>query len=307
MRASRRARAIPRALALAFACAWGGSACAGVPPPPPQSPPPRKEVRTDDVPLPGPSVPFDACGDSPEGFEDWLASFSQHAIAEGIPAELAGRALGTLEYDREVIELDRAQRHAKKSFEEYVASHVTASRVRRGRAMLTRHAALLGKISERFGVPREILVAIWGLETDFGENQGNTRSLRALATLAWDCRRAPRFRGELSSALRLLQRGDLPLERMVGAWAGEIGQTQFLPSSWERFGIDFDGDGHIDLIGSSADALGSTAHYLAEHGWRAREPYGPSTPNFAVLAEWNRSETYRKTIVIFASKLQGAK
>jgi lytic murein transglycosylase len=212
-----------------------------------------------------------------------------------------------VEYDPRVIELDRSQKHLKRTFEEFARSHVTAARVRRGKQHLADDAQLLKRINARFGVPVEILVAIWGLETDFGANQGQTPSLRALATLAYDCRRADRFRGELSSALRVLARGDFSVDAMVGAWAGEIGQTQFLPSSYERFGIDFDGDGRADVIGSKDDALASTAHYLAEHGWRAGEGYAPGSANFAVLAEWNRSEIYRKTIALFASKLAAAR
>ena len=180
---------------------------------------------------------------------------------------------------------------------------VTSARVRHGKEQLLAHAALLGKIRKRFGVADEILVAIWGLETDFGENQGSTPSLDALATLAYDCRRSERFRGELLSALRIVERGDLAPEDMRGAWAGELGQTQFLPSSYERFGFDFDEDGKVDLVRSVEDALASTASYLAGHGWRAGEGYAPDSPNFEVLAEWNKSDVYRRTIVLFDSKL----
>jgi lytic murein transglycosylase len=205
-----------------------------------------------------------------------------------------------------VIELDRSQRPHKLSLEAFASSHVTPARVRQGKKRLSTHAALLAEITRRFGVAPEIVVAIWGLETDFGRNQGSTPVFRALATLAYDCRRASLFRGELSSALRILQRGDLTVDAMVGAWAGELGQTQFLPSSYEHFGIDFDGDGRIDLVDSTEDALASTANYLAGHGWRAGEGYRAGSPNFEVLAEWNKSEVYRKTITLLASKLVGA-
>jgi lytic murein transglycosylase len=184
---------------------------------------------------------------------------------------------------------------------------VTPARVRRGRVLLARHAQLLARIEARFGVPPEILVALWGLETDFGAYQGSTRSLDALATLAFDCRRAEQFRRELSSALRILERGDLSADEMVGAWAGELGQTQFLPSSYERFGVDFDADGRVDLVDSTEDALASTASYLAGNGWRAHEGYGPGTPNLAALGSWNKSDVYRQTIVFFAAKLARAR
>jgi lytic murein transglycosylase len=208
-----------------------------------------------------------------------------------------------VEYDPSVVALDRSQRPQKLSFEDFSSTHVTAARVRRGKKLLAAHGALLGEITRRFGVAPEIVVAIWGLETDFGDNLGSTPAMRALATLAYDCRRAPRFRAELSSALRIVQRGDISPDAMIGAWAGEIGQTQFLPSSYERYGIDFDGDGRVDLVNSVEDVLASTANYLAGHGWRAGEGYRPGTSNFEALAEWNKSDTYRRTIVLFASKL----
>lgn len=155
----------------------------------------------------------------------------------------------------------------------------------------------------RFGVAPEIVVALWGLETDFGAYQGRNRSLAALATLAYDCRRAERFRSELASALRIVQRGHLVPAEMVGAWAGELGQTQFLASSNERFGVDFDEDGRIDLVGSVPDALASTASYLAGNGWEAHAGYGPGSANLVALESWNESEVYRRTVVLFATKL----
>ncbi len=277
-------------------------ACAASPPVPPAPVPYRADPSN--VPLPSELAPLAwSCGNSADGFDDWVESFRHDAVQKGISADLVDRAMGSVSYDASVIELDRSQKQFKRSFEEFSSSHVTPPRVRRGKQLLAAHADLLAKITTRFGVAKEIIVAIWGLETDYGKNLGSTPCLRALATLAYDCRRAERFRGELSSALRVLDRGDLAVEAFVGAWAGEIGQTQFLPSSYERFGIDFDGDGRVDLRGSTDDALASTAHYLAEHGWHAGESYAPGTPNYAVLAEWNKSEVYRRTISLFAAKL----
>jgi len=248
-------------------------------------------------------VPVEHCSDTDEGFDEWLVAFREHAVADGIARDVVMRALGDVAYDPSVIELDRTQRAHKVGFEVFAVSHVTPARVKRGKRLLSEHAVLLARIEARFGVAPEIIVALWGLETDFGAYQGRTRSLEALATLAYDCRRAERFRGELSTALRIVQRGDLAPGEMVGAWAGELGQTQFLPSSYEQFGVDFDEDGRIDLIGSVDDALASTASYLAGHGWRAHEPYGPGTANVAVLEEWNKSEVYRRTVLLFATKL----
>lgn len=250
---------------------------------------------------------IDHCSDTDEGFDDWLSAFREHAIAEGIAPAVASEAFADMAYDPGVIELDRTQRAYKVTFETFAAKHVTSARVKRGKRLLVEHAALLAKIEARYGVAPEILVALWGLETDFGAYQGHTPSLAALATLAYDCRRADRFRGELESALRIVQRGDLAPRQMVGAWAGELGQTQFLPSSYERFGVDFDEDGRVDLIGSVADALASTASYLAGHGWHAHEGYGPGSANLGVLEEWNKSEVYRRTVVLFAARLAGRK
>jgi lytic murein transglycosylase len=254
---------------------------------------------------PPPPLSLAPCGDTDEGFDAWLASFRAHAVAQGISPDVVAHALEGVAYDPSVIALDRAQRARKVSFEAFAASHVTKARVKRGRRHLAAHAALLAQLERRFGVPGEVLVAIWGLETDFGQNQGTTPSLRALATLAFDCRRAERFRGELESALRIVARGDLRASAMVGAWAGEVGQTQFLPSSYEQFGIDVDGDGRVDVVGSVPDALGSTANYLSMHGWHGGERYAEGTPNFDVLTSWNKSEVYRRTIALFASRLAG--
>ena len=247
--------------------------------------------------------PATRCSDTREGFNDWVMAFREHAVAQGISPAVATRALADVAYDPGVLELDRSQRPQKVPYETFSASHVTPARVRQGKRLLAIHAELLARIEARFGVAPEILVALWGLETDFGAYQGTTRSLDALATLAYDCRRAAQFRDELTSALRVLQRGDLSIDEMVGAWAGELGQTQLLPSSYERFGVDFDEDGRVDLVASVPDALASTASYLAGHGWRAHEGYGPGSPNVSALASWNKSEVYRRTVLLFASKL----
>ncbi len=248
-------------------------------------------------------VPLSTCSDHEEGFEGWLLAFRKHAEAQGISPKTLDASLAGLSYDPEVVDLDRSQRGLKRPFKEFAAAHVTSKRVARGKELLREMADLFTRIEAKFGVPGEILVAIWGLETEFGAATGQRSCLRSLATLAYDCRRSARFRGELLSALRIVDRGDLPPYAMVGAWAGELGQTQFLPSSYERYAVDFDGDGHADLIGSSPDALASTASYLAGHGWKAKEPYGEGSTNAAALASWNASETYTKTLALFATKL----
>jgi len=263
---------------------------------------PRSIPRSLAPPRPG-RLALEPCGATDEGFDEWLWSVRRDAVSLGISTRTVRGALGAVGYDPDVIALDREQKPFKVSFAKFSARRLTRHRVARGKRVMAENRELLGRITARFGVQPEILVAIWGLETDYGDNAGSTSSLQALATLAYDCRRAARFRDELMSALRILDRGDLTVEEMSGAWAGELGQTQFLPSSYEKFGVDFDGDGRVDMVRSSADALASTARFLEASGWRARDPYGPDSYNFEALREWNASEMYCKTIALFASAL----
>jgi len=150
-----------------------------------------------------------------------------------------------------------------------------------------------------------VVVAIWGLETDYGVNQGKMSVVRSVATLAYDCRRTDKFQGELLDALRIVGRGDMASANMKGDWAGEIGQTQFLPSSYYKYAVDFDGNGRRDLVNSVPDVLASTANYLKGHGWQRGQGWGPGEPNFVVIKEWNKAEVYAKTIALFADKLDG--
>ena len=164
---------------------------------------------------------------------------------------------------------------------------------------------MLSRIEQQFGVQGEVLIAIWGLETDFGVDIGKQPVLRSLATLAHDCRRTDMFQAELMDALRIVERGDLTPAEMRGAWAGEIGQTQFLASNYWKFAIDFDGNGKRDLIHSVPDVLASTANYLKGYGWQPGGPWTEGSPNFAVLKEWNRALVYQRTIALFATRLAG--
>jgi lytic murein transglycosylase len=186
-----------------------------------------------------------------------------------------------------------------------VKTRVTAGRVSKAAQQLRQRAALFQRIEQRFGVPGEIIAAIWAMETDFGAVMGNMPVVRSVATLAYDCRRTERFKGELFAALRVIDRGALSPSDMKGAWAGEIGQTQFMISNYEKYAIDFDGDGRADLVRSVPDVLGSTANYLKGHGWQRGAGWNPGQPNFAVIREWNKSENYARAIALFASKLAG--
>src|ERR1700678_1526790 len=240
-------------------------------------------------------------------FNSFVASMSAEAAAAGISQGVISQALGGVTEDMSVLNFDRRQRYTfNKSFEQYVSTRVGSGRINGGRAMLQRNAALLSSIEAKFGVPRQILVAIWGLETDFGKgDMGKLPVTRPPATVAHDCRRTELFQGELLAALKILQRGDLPLRDLIGAYAGEIGQTQFLPSSYIKYGVDFDGDGRVDLRHSVPDVLASTANLLHTNGFKMGASYEEGSANFEAMREWNHATIYRKTIAYFADQLVG--
>ncbi len=237
------------------------------------------------------------------GFDSWLGSFKQATAAQGISQRTIASALNGVDYDPTIISLDRSQGVFQQSFEQFSGRMVSRDRLRKGANMLKRYGSILERIEERYAVPGPVLVAIWGLETDFGVNQGRFPIIRSLATLAYDCRRSDKFRAELIDALRIIERGDMTSSEMIGAWAGEIGQTQFLPSSYVKFAVDFEGYGRRDLIRSTPDALASTANYLKSYGWVRDHPWTPGSANFKALLKWNASEVYAKTVAYFATRL----
>jgi len=240
-------------------------------------------------------------------FNTFLSAMSREAVAAGVSREVISSAFAGVTLDQAVLAFDRRQRgmfHAK-SFEEYAATRVIPPRIKRARTLMGKHAQLLARVQQQFGVPKELLMAVWTLETDNGTgDMGKLPVVRTIATLAHDCRRTELFQNELIAALKIVQRGDLPLSDLIGAYAGEIGQTQFLPSSYIKYGVDYDGNGHVDLRHSVPDVLASTANLLKVNGWKAGAPFGEGSENFQVMREWNRSETYRKTMVLFAEKLR---
>jgi lytic murein transglycosylase len=239
----------------------------------------------------------------PAGFEKWLGDIRQEAAAQGISREAIQAGLSGVTFDQGVISKDRGQGVFKQSFEQFAGRMVSSSRLKGGANMLKRHAATLARIEQRFGVPGPVLVAIWGLETDFGAVRGNLPVIRSVATLAFDCRRTEFFQAHLFDALRIVDRGDLTPAEMRGAWAGEMGQTQFMPSSYIKYAVDFDGDGRADLLRSPADVLASTANYLKGHGWVRGGDWQPGSPNFEAIRAWNKSQVYARTIALFASRL----
>jgi lytic murein transglycosylase len=241
-------------------------------------------------------------------FNAFLAEMAREAQAAGISRAVIAQAFAGVTIDQAVLRFDRRQRgmfHSK-SFEDYARTRVIPARLKRAARLMQRHAALLSRIERQFGVPPTLLMAIWTMESDNGTgDMGKRPVIRTLATLAHDCRRTELFQGELIAALKILQRGDLPLRELIGAYAGEIGQTQFLPSSYIKYGVDYDGNGHVDLRHSVPDVLASTANLLKVNGWRAGAPFGEGTANFQAMREWNHSELYRRTLVLFSERLGG--
>ena len=244
------------------------------------------------------------CGNDGAGFDRWLAQYRQVAQREGISEATLRSALAGVTYDTTVIRLDRNQKSFRLSFEEFYARRVSESLINRGRQRMAQHAGVLQRIEQRFGVPPSILMAIWGLETNYGADGGGKFSIvQSIATLAYDCRRSDFFREHLLSALRIVEKGDIPAAQMRGGWAGEIGPMQFLPASYWKYAVDFDGDGRRDLFRSVPDMLASTANFLKSHGWKAGQPWGEGTPNHEVIRAWNKANVYVRTIAVMASRL----
>jgi membrane-bound lytic murein transglycosylase B len=209
-----------------------------------------------------------------DGFASFLAGVRAEARRAGIAALTLERALAGVSPNAHVLELDRHQPEFTLTWPEYRARIISDERIAEGRAAARENARLLAAITARFGVEPGPVLAIWGLESNFGAHTGNYRVVEALATLAWDGRRASYFRPELIDSLRILDHGDVAPGRMTGSWAGAMGQPQFMPSSYLRYAVDFDGDGRRDIWASRADSLASIANYLARSGWRRGEPWG---------------------------------
>ena len=246
-----------------------------------------------------------ACGTTAAAFGPWLEGFKGRARAAGVSQEAIDRGLAGVTYDPQVIGFDRNQKSFGLTFEQFYARRVSNAMISKGRNWIAQNRGLATRLEQQFGVPAEILMAIWGLETNYGTQRGNLSIIRSVATLASDCRRQAFFENELLSSLKIVQRGDLPITQMRGAWAGEIGQTQFLPSSYVAFAVDFDGDGRPNLVSSVPDVLASTANFLKRKGWRTGAGWEEGTANAAVLREWNKAGVYVKTIGAMANQMKG--
>jgi membrane-bound lytic murein transglycosylase B len=209
-----------------------------------------------------------------DGFDAWLMAFREDALEEGIGASTLELALTGIQPIPRVIELDRRQASGRSSFRGYRQRLLSDERVQRGRSLMREHRALLERVAQDYGVQARFIVALWGIESTYGTYRGSYPVIPALATLAYDGRRAAFFRQELLNALRILDSGDIEHGSMMGSWAGAMGQSQFMPSSYLSYAVDYDGDGRRDIWTSLPDIFASMANYLANAGWNDRYTWG---------------------------------
>ena len=220
-----------------------------------------------------PLAPPGSVADEP-AFADWLTAFREDALKAGVTSSTFDRSMRGLRPDDEVIAANESQPEFTRPVWEYLEGALSETRVARGQALLAENDALLGRIEQRYGVNRHVLVAIWGLESNFGSFQGTKSVIRSLATLGYKGRRMEYGRTQLIAALQIIQNGDITAERMTGSWAGAMGQTQFIPTTYNAHAVDFDGNGKRDIWNSHADALASAAHYLSQSGWQTGGNWG---------------------------------
>jgi membrane-bound lytic murein transglycosylase B len=234
---------------------------------------PSPDAQTPTVLATGITVPNVAV-DAPKSFDEWLADLTAEARGKGFSDGLIEETLVGLTPLERVIQSDRSQAELNPGFSRYASARLTPSMITRGKDLMVEHKVLLHRAEQQFGVPSRILVAFWGMESRYGRIQGRTPVFQALATLAWEPRRASLFRAELFDALTMVQRGHIDAGTMTGSWAGAMGQTQFMPSSYLKYAVDFDGDDRRDIWTSTPDTLASMANYLKGFGWKNDETWG---------------------------------
>ena len=227
-------------------------------------------------------------------FDRFLADLKQQAVAAGVSQGALAEASPYLVYDQGIVNRDRGQRVFGQVFTAFAGRMAAPYRMQQGQARIKTYAAAFARAEKEYGVPPAVIAAFWGLESDFGANMGNLPTLRSLVSLAYDCRRSQMFANETIAALKIIDRGDLAPPEMVGSWAGELGQTQFLPTHYFNYAVDYDGDGHRNLLGSPADVIGSTANYIANGlKWRRGEPWLQEVrvaPNLAANFPWDQAD-----------------
>jgi lytic murein transglycosylase len=213
------------------------------------------------------------CQNTSGPFEKWLANFRQEAASRGVRQQTLALALDGLQMDPAIIRIDRGQSFFAQTFLDFQGKLATQNRVTNGKNQLLRHAGTFQRAEQQWGVPAAVITAFWALESDFGAGMGKRPVLKSLATLAWDCRRGEMFREEFHAALQIIDRGDLVPAEMLSSWAGELGQTQFLPTHYLKHAVDFDGDGKRNLFKSAPDIIASTSAFIASLGWQKGQPW----------------------------------
>lgn len=225
-------------------------------------------------------------------FATWLVAFKQEAQQQGISQALLDKAFLGISPNERVLELDQRQPEGTMTFDEYQERIVNETRIANGKALMAQHKSLLDRISKQYGVQPRFIVALWGIETNFGENTGGFSIVEALATLAFDGRRSEFFRKELINALKIIDQGHIALDDMSGSWAGALGQCQFMPSSFLSMAVDGNGDGKKDIWNNTADVFASIANYLAKSGWDNNAGWGREV---SLPANFDRSLADRET------------
>ncbi|MDD2046928.1 lytic murein transglycosylase [Pseudomonas putida] len=248
------------------------------------------------VTVPSPAVDTSTEIQPLQSFAQWQAGFRQQALQAGINPGTFDRAFLGVTPDMDVIKADRSQPEFARPVWEYLDGALSPLRVRNGKGLLKKHAELLSQIEQRYGVDRNVLVSVWGMESNFGQFQGSKSVIRSLATLAYEGRRPAFAQAQLIAALQILQNGDIQPDAMKGSWAGAMGQTQFIPTTYNTHAVDFDGDGRRDIWNSSADALASTAHYLQSSGWKRGEPWGFEVQLAPGFDYWLADGSQRKSV-----------
>jgi membrane-bound lytic murein transglycosylase B len=212
--------------------------------------------------------------DNPQSFEEWLVEFKVDARADGISEEILSAAFEGLTPNPKVVELDRRQPEFTQTSEQYLEKRVSPLRIKNGRKKMVEYAETLNPSAKSIAVQKRFIASIWGMETNYGTYTGNFNIVRSLMTLAYDMRRSAFFRKELLKALTILEEGHIPPEKMIGSWAGAMGQGQFMPTSFFAYAYDMDGDGRKDIWTNEADVFGSIGNYLSVHGWRPDQTWG---------------------------------
>ena len=262
---------------------------------------------------------------TPSSFSEWVEAFRAEALTRGIPEPVLNDALGGLEENPKVVTLDRKQPEDKATFAQYNRTVVSQKHIDRGRELMAEHKELLDAVSARYHVQPQYIIALWGAESNFGGNRGDFSVVRSLATLAYEGRRADFFRDELFRALEIITKNNMAAADLTGSWAGAMGNCQFMPSSYQRFAVDWDKSGYADIWQSLPDTFASIANYLHESGWNGAVGWGERatdastgervtagseesdtftvTENYHVLLKWNRSRFFAISVGMLADEL----